>query len=583
MLKLSRNLLALGLTKKVINANTSRESLLSLAEENKRLMPMESEKLYCSIVENLKEVIFQTDQGGQLTFLNSAWTEITGFTLDKSLGKNFLEFIHPDDRLPYWEKFQSLIQSHQDECRYHLRCLTNKGSFAWLEVYACVIPIEENTSIKISGTLNDITGHKHREQHLSAQQAAISVLAESTSVKEAIPKVLQSICQSLEWVRGEFWSAAEQAKVLRCVESWQMQVFQFQEFETATGDIALSAGIGLPGKVWSSGKAIWLNDVTKDSSFCRASIAAAAGLHSAVGIPIIAEDEMLGVMLFFSRKIEQPDTDLLQVMTVIGYQLGQFIKRKQAEEELQRQNLILQFQLHQASEYVRSLLPPPLTGALTINQQFVPSLQLGGDIFDYYWLDANNLVVYLLDVAGHGIRSALLSVSVLNLLRTQSLYNTDFYQPWSVLAELNRVFQINDNGNDYFTIWYGVYNQLNRQLVYAGAGHPPAVLLSTNPAAAPIRELSTANLPIGILPDSDFDDDSCEVQPGSTLYIFSDGAYEIPQPIDQNWELNAFVNFLADYQKSGNGDLNKVLDHIQSMNNYKALDDDFSLLKIDFA
>ncbi|NEO98189.1 MAG: SpoIIE family protein phosphatase [Symploca sp. SIO2E9] len=583
MLKLSKNLLALGLTKEVINANTSRESLLSQAAENKRLMPMEREKLHFSIVENLKEVIFQTDQAGQLTFLNSAWTEITGFSLDESLGKNFLEFIHPDDHLLHWKKFQSLIQSHQHECHHHLRCLTKNGSFGWLEVYACVISIEENTSIVIAGTLNDITRHKHREQHLRAQKSAISVLAESTSLKEAIPKVMQTICQSLEWVRGEFWSAAEQPKVLRCFESWQMPVFPVPEFEAVTRDITFVPGMGVPGQVWVSGETIWIADVTKDSSFCRAKIAAAVGLYGAFAIPIIAEDEMLGVMIFFSRRSQQPDTDLLQVMAVIGCQLGQFIKRKQAEEELQRQNLSLQFQLNQAAEYVRSLLPPPLTGALSIEQQFVPSLQLGGDIFDYYWLDSNNLVVYLLDVAGHGVRSALLSVSLLNLLRTQSLYNTDFYQPWTVLAELNRVFQINDNGNDYFTIWYGVYNQVNRQLVYAGAGHPPAILLSANPAAAPITKLSTENLPIGILSDSEFDDDSCEIPLGSTLYIFSDGAYEIPQPIDKNWELNAFVNFLADYQKSGNGSLEEILDHIQSMNNNKALDDDFSLLKINFA
>ncbi|NET08486.1 MAG: SpoIIE family protein phosphatase [Symploca sp. SIO2B6] len=583
MLKLSQNLLALGLTKKLSNANTSRESLLSRATDSKRLVPMENEKLNFSIVENLKEVIFQTDQAGQLKFLNSAWTEITGFTLDESLGKNFLEFIHPDDRLLHWEKFQSLVESHQDQCRYHLRCLTKNGSLGWLEVYACVILIEGNGAIVISGTLNDLSGHKHREQLLIAQQAAINVLAESTSLKEAIPKVLQAICENLEWVRGEFWSAAEQAKTLRCLESWQIPVVPLSEFENATRNITLAPGIGLPGRVWVSGEAIWSADLTKDSSFCRTKIAAAVGLHAAFAIPIIAEDEMLGVMLFFSHSSQQPDTDLLQVMAVIGCQLGQFIKRKQAEEELQRQNLSLQFQLHQAAEYVRSLLPAPLTGALTIEQQFVPSLQLGGDIFDYYWLDANNLVVYLLDVAGHGVRSALLSVSVLNLLRTQSLYNTDFYQPWTVLAELNRVFQINDNGNDYFTIWYGVYNQLNRKLVYACAGHPPGILLSAHPDAAPIIELSTANLPIGILSDSEFDDDSCEIQPGSTLYIFSDGAYEIPHPIDKNWELKTFVKFLADYQNSGNGNLEEVLDYIQSMNNNKALDDDFSLLKVNFA
>jgi sigma-B regulation protein RsbU (phosphoserine phosphatase) len=78
---------------------------------------------------------------------------------------------------------------------------------------------------------------------------------------------------------------------------------------------------------------------------------------------------------------------------------------------------------------------------------------------------------------------------VLNVLRSQSLPNTNFYQPSAVLAALNHVFQMNENGDDYFTIWYGVYNRIKRQLVYACAGHPPAILLSDASTATPVKQL----------------------------------------------------------------------------------------------
>jgi sigma-B regulation protein RsbU (phosphoserine phosphatase) len=285
-------------------------------------------------------------------------------------------------------------------------------------------------------------------------------------------------------------------------------------------------------------------------------------------------------MTFFSREKQPLDADLLKTMAAIGSQIGQFIKRKQAEEEVRHQNWILQAELNQAAEYVRSLFPRPLTGTVITEALFIPSLQLGGDAFDYYWLDADHLAVYLLDVAGHGVRSALLSVSVLNVLRSQSLPNTNFSQPSAVLTALNRAFQMNENGDDYFTIWYGVYNRVKRELVYACAGHPPAILLSEASSATSVKQLGSLSIPIGMLLDAEFDDDFCEIQPDTTLYLFSDGVYEILQPDGNIWGLNAFIDLLTDYKKSSTGRLDTVLAHIQSLNGNKALDDDFSLLQI---
>ncbi|WP_349262701.1 PAS domain S-box protein [Allocoleopsis sp.] len=540
----------------------------------------ESEEQYRSVVDNLQEVIFQTDTARRLTFLNPAWTEITGLSVYESIGKRFLELIHPGDRQLQDEQFQSLLECQNEDCRYQVRYLTKNAGVAHMEVYACVMLADDNSVIGISGTLNDITERKRREQQLSAEHATARVLAESVTLSEATPKILAAICESLGWDVGELWSVDASANVLRRVETWHRQSVDVSEFEAVSREMTFAPGVGLPGLVWESAEPTWIVNVVEDGNFLRTSIAAKVGLHAAFGFPILNGDERLGVMSFFSREVQQPDTDLLKTMAAIGSQIGQFIKRKQAEEELQRQNQILQAELNQAAEYVRSLLPRPLTETVTTEAQFIPSLQLGGDAFDYYWLDADHLAVYLLDVAGHGVRSALLSVSVLNVLRSQSLPNTNFYQPSVVLSALNRVFQMNENGDDYFTIWYGVYNRVKRELVYACAGHPPALLLSDASMDTPGKELGLLSIPIGMLPEADFDDDSCKIPPGSTLYLFSDGVYEIIQPDGQLWGLNAFIDVLTDYKKGGTGNLEQVLHHIQNLNGDKALDDDFSLLQI---
>ena len=251
---------------------------------------------------------------------------------------------------------------------------------------------------------------------------------------------------------------------------------------------------------------------------------------------------------------------------------------KKSEAKLLEQNLRLQSELDRAADYVRSLLPKPLDDKIKIAQYFAPSAQLGGDIFDHYWLDSNHLVVYLLDVAGHGVKSALLSISVLNILRSQSLYNTDFYEPWTVLSELNRMFPMNEKGDNYFTIWYGVINLRDRELVYASAGHPPGILIpQTNQK---IKCLNTNNVPIGMLEKYPFEQTICPISADDTLYILSDGVYEVPQANGQIWGFDNLVKLIKKYHDTNRFELKNIWHYAQKQHKCQILDDDFSLLKI---
>lgn len=255
-------------------------------------------------------------------------------------------------------------------------------------------------------------------------------------------------------------------------------------------------------------------------------------------------------------------------------------------QALQTQKQQLETELADAAEYVRSLLPSPLSGAVDIASRFLPSAQLGGDCFDYYWLDPDYLLVYLLDVSGHGLKSALTSISIQNLLRSQSLPGTNFYQPANVLKALNELFQIKTRNDPYFTIWYGIYNRQKHQLFYASAGHPPAILIAQGeqPALMQTQRLKTRGMPIGMFPDAKFVSGRCDVQPGSTLYVFSDGIYEIEQADKLVWQLDSFVEFLTDYARLNepSDDLDQLLTQFLSFNQLDHFSDDCSLLKIRF-
>ncbi|BAQ63048.1 serine phosphatase RsbU [Geminocystis sp. NIES-3708] len=532
----------------------------------------ESEEKYRSLVENLKEVIFYTNITGKLTFLNPAWKELTGLFPEESLGHNFSEYIYPDD-LPLYEKgFQSLVKNQSLTYYLQLRYLKKNGYVGWMEIFASLVKKEEQI-IGISGSLNDITERKRIEQYQKIERDVIKILAESENIDEGIQGVIKVIGENLGWEIGEYWSFQENTQSIHFQDSWCIEDSNIQ-------NICQQHQEKLKTMFWNNWEFSSYENWHNNNTILCENLKINNDLQPIFTFPINKGDEHLGVICFFSRQSHHHDSTLLENIVTMGNQIGQFIKRKQAEEELKQRNLLLQSELNIASGYILSLLPSPNEQEFLVEQKFIPSAKLGGDIFDYYWLDEENVVIYLLDVAGHGIHSALLSVSILNLVRNNSLYNTDPYQPWTILTELNRLFQMDNDRVNYFTIWYGVYNKNTRELIYASAGHPPAILISPQGNDWQYHKLSTPNMPIGMLEDIDFDQNLYEVQPNSILYIFSDGIYEIPVGNGEIWGLNNFTDLLLNVQKEQNQDLQKVIDHVHIINKSSNFDDDLSILKI---
>jgi len=182
----------------------------------------------------------------------------------------------------------------------------------------------------------DITERKRMEQHQAAQYAITRVLAEAATFAKAAPQLLKAICESLGWDLGELWEVDRGTELLRCVETWHAPALTAAKFLTFSSQYAFAVGSGLPGQIWQSGQPVWINNSTTDPNFARAPIAAEAGLHGAFGFPILSNSQILSIMTFFSFDIRPPDEDMLQLMSAIGSQIGQFIERKWAEEELRK-------------------------------------------------------------------------------------------------------------------------------------------------------------------------------------------------------------------------------------------------------
>ena len=245
-------------------------------------------------------------------------------------------------------------------------------------------------------------------------------------------------------------------------------------------------------------------------------------------------------------------------------------------EALKKSQKILCDELAEAAAYVRSLLPPPLEdGPIRTAWRFLPSTQLGGDAFGYHWLDERRFAAYVLDVCGHGVGAALLSVSVMNVLRNRSVPNVDFADPAAVLAALNLAFPMERQNNMFFTLWYGVISTDSRELSFSSGGHPPAVVL--DPAQASPVMLRAPGAIIGGFPEARYAIGKHTLTPGSRLYVFSDGVYELARSDGTTVQLEEFV---AELGKSSAPKLDEVMAWAASVRAGAGFDDDLSILEL---
>jgi PAS domain S-box-containing protein len=183
------------------------------------------------------------------------------------------------------------------------------------------------------------------------EHAVARILAQTDRLVEVYEATLHAIGQSLGWELGAVWEVDAQDGRLRCVRTWHAGD-RTAEFEVLSEALALAAGDGLPGRVLASGQPAWIVDAPADANFPRADAARRSGLRAAFGFPLQSPRGVLGVMEFFSRDPRAPDEPLLATMSALGSQVGQFVARRRAEEEVRASESQLRAMLEAALDAV---------------------------------------------------------------------------------------------------------------------------------------------------------------------------------------------------------------------------------------
>ena len=317
--------------------NTDVTAHLEAEQERERLLTSERSARHRAegILETALDGIITIDDEGKIREFNPAAERMFGHSRADAIGQEVAELIIPprfrDSHRRGFAQFLATGRGQVLNTRTDLTALRADGTEFPVEVG--VTRISASDPPVITGYIRDVTEIRRNEQRRAVRFAVTNALANADSIHDATSAILRSVCETLGWQVGELWLIDLDAGLLRLLEAWSTPLDGGDEFMAVSRTWTFPQGVGLPGTVWATGEPIWLPDLAAASSFPRVELAARAGLHAILAVPVRLGREVLGVMQFIATTIESPDGPLLETLAIAGSQIGQFLGRKRAEQE----------------------------------------------------------------------------------------------------------------------------------------------------------------------------------------------------------------------------------------------------------
>lgn len=382
----------MSLEQTLVQATNEMSLLLSTLEANKDYI----NKLIASVA----DAFLVTSTSGKIKKVNQAAQALFDYREDE-LVNQYLDKIVSNSNL--------LIPNGSSEERLdnlEVVCTTKTGKKLTVAFSCAAIQSEIKELQELIYVGRDITKRKRSQQRLATQYATTNILSESTDLEQAILKILQAIEENLGWDIGELWMLKEstlseveltnEPSLLKRVAVYPRSPEDVIEFINITQLVGLPVGVGLAGRVWATLSPRWITNLIDDVDFGKRSFAVKVGLHSAFGVPIQSDGERLGVITFFSHDEQLIDTDMLQMMVAIGGQLGQFVKRRQAEQDLK-------IEREKAETLLLNILPEPIANRLkhssdTIAEDFSDVTVLFADLVDFTQLSSQRSSTELVEI-----------------------------------------------------------------------------------------------------------------------------------------------------------------------------------------
>jgi PAS domain S-box-containing protein len=557
------------------------------------------------VVDNIDDLIAVIDSQGRRVWNNAAYARVLGYSIESLAGSNSLIEVHPDD-LPKVQGAlrDSMLSGSGRRIEYRLR--HRSGHYIYLESQGWVLPAGGDREQLLVVISRDISQRKELEERQallydqqSRQAKAMAEIVHSadfqrSDVEHGSEMVLGVLCRTLKAQSAELWKFESEGRFV-CLRSLRTDGYARRDVNLESlvlpSVLREHRVIALPddaaavedldvGKALFPGAAMRMIPAEVTAKLIEKN---ARGMMAAVwlegkpaGFLVVTISDPNRVWSIYERNFCVALADLV-AMLLEGRQ------RLDTLHALELSQKLISAQLADAASYVRSQLPANLSGSVRTDWRYLPSSALGGDALDCFWIDDEHLIIFVLDVVGHGVGSALLAISILHLLRQRALKDGDPLDPVSVLTALNRSFQMDEHGDKVFSIWYGVFDRVSGVIRYASAGHPPAMLISPGRnGEAEVAWLKAQGLWIGATEVETFAGEIAVVAQDAELFVFSDGLFELSTPAGPMIGLEGFGQILVDLHHSSEANLEEVLAAVSRTHGSNQFEDDASILKVHF-
>ncbi|MBW4691558.1 MAG: PAS domain S-box protein [Lyngbya sp. HA4199-MV5] len=329
----------------------------------------ESETRFRTIADSAPVLIWIDDPVQGCIFHNQTWLNFTGRSFAEEAGNGWQEGVYPDDRSSLAQCYTAAIASREPfTIDYRLRRADSE--YRWMLETGVPWYLPDGTFAGFIGSCVDITDRKEAEQDRQLLKTVTQAIVTSADFHSALRVALQKVCEATQWEFGEAWVPNLDKTVMECSPAWYSKTERLTTFRRQSETFAFPPGVGLPGRIWVSKRTEWHQDVSLETTtYLRAEVAMAAGLKATLGIPLLANDEVIAILVFYMFEARQEDRRLIDLIAA-STELGLFIQRKQAEEEMQK-SLAKEQELNRfKSNFIANMsheLRTPLTSVLGLS------------------------------------------------------------------------------------------------------------------------------------------------------------------------------------------------------------------------
>jgi diguanylate cyclase (GGDEF)-like protein/PAS domain S-box-containing protein len=294
----------------------------------------QSEQRYrCMFDANPMPMWIRDEETLKIQAVNAAALNTYGYTPEEFLRLKSTDLLVPEDLA----RFAHATTTRDPGLPYTGQWRHQRKNGSLLDVETTSYPFELEGRPSRLLLVQDITERNREERRRNLETVITVLLADARTIEEVMPRVVRTLCESLDYAYGARWVLDAKERVLRCAESWSVNDAAIDEFRRTNADHVEIPGKpgGLNRRVWATSAPVWLADVTLDPTLAQAEVAARAGLRTALAFPILVGGEFYGVMEFFGRSVRPRDDEAIELVQTVGSQIGQFIGRKLAENNLQ--------------------------------------------------------------------------------------------------------------------------------------------------------------------------------------------------------------------------------------------------------